>query len=70
MQNVPRHGARLWIARLLQSATFWFLFLAVVGAIVMTAGVVIIAGLGWGLLLFGVLCVLAANAIRQGVMRA
>jgi len=52
------------------SATLWCVLLAVVGALTITVGICLVAGVGWGLLTFGVLCILASSVLRRGVSRA
>lgn len=51
----------------LLSALLWFLLLALAGACLVVAGVYLLAGLGWGLVAGGVLCLVAASFIRRGM---
>ena len=55
---------------LIVSAEFWCVLLMVLGAAAVTVGVSMVFGQGYGVLVFGVLCLVGSNVIRRGLIRA
>lgn len=55
------------LAALFASAVLWFLVLTGCGALLLVAGIFVLAGLGWSLIAGGALCVMAASFVRKGI---
>jgi len=51
----------------LLDALVWFLLLMAAGAAMLVAGTYVLAGIGWALIIGGVLCICAASFIRKGM---
>lgn len=56
-----------WMKSVLLSALFWFICLALSGAVILAVGVTIQFGLGSGLMAFGAFCVVGAGVILGGL---
>mgnify|MGYP003578263117 CR=1 FL=1 len=57
------------IQPLLISAYFWYVLLAVSGSCILSAGVTISYGIGYGLIAFGALSILGSEVLRRGMTR-
>lgn len=58
-----------WMKSVLLSALFWFICLALGGAIILAVGVAIRFGLGSGLIAFGAFCLVGAGVVLGGLRR-
>lgn len=58
------------VSRAVVAAFFWYALLSVIGALVLSIGVAWQYGIGHGLIAFGGLCVVGAEVVRQGMIRA
>jgi hypothetical protein len=57
------------LGTVLISAYFWYAMLATIGAFAVACGVSLQFGVGYGLIAFGVLCVLGSEVVRGGMIR-
>ena len=63
-------GVRAAVANVvtrLFDALVWFLLLMTAGAAMLVAGTYVLVGVGWALIVSGVLCICAASFIRKGM---
>lgn len=61
------HVAMADVGARLIDALVWFLLLMSAGAALLVAGTYVLIGIGWALIVGGMLCIIAAMFIRKGM---
>lgn len=65
------HAVRVAVAQVgarLIDALVWFLLLMTAGAALLVAGTYVLIGIGWALIVGGMLCICAATFVRKGMI--